>query len=33
MLQVQSNTPVDLLLGTDLQSKLGFVLTSVEESI
>ena len=31
VLQVQSNAPVDLLLGTDLQSQLGFVLMSVEE--
>ena len=32
VLQVQSNAPVDLLLGTDLQSLLGFVLMSVEEN-
>ena len=31
VLQVQNNAPVDLLLGTDLQSQLGFVLMSVEE--
>ena len=30
VLQVQTNAPVDLLLGTDLQSRLGFVLMSVE---
>ena len=30
VLQVQSNAPVDLLLGTDLQPQLGFVLMSVE---
>ena len=30
VLQVQHNAPVDFLLGTDLQSKLGFVLMSTE---
>ena len=31
VLQVLSNAPVNLLLGTDLQSLLGFVLMSVKE--
>ena len=31
VLEVQSNAPVDLLLGTDLQSQLGIALITVED--
>ena len=31
VLQVQTNAPADLLFGTDLQYRLGFVLMSVED--
>ena len=33
VLQVQNNAPVNLLLGTDLQSQLGFVLMAVQDDL